>query len=59
MAVLMRLVISIKPTDFIFGARKAFLCRRLEALKGAATREKQKPQLNARPTIAVISGNYQ
>jgi hypothetical protein len=41
MAVIIRFVISIQPHGCIFGAQKAFNCMSLEAVKGAATREKQ------------------
>ena len=49
----MRLVISIRPLDFIFDAHKASLRRRLETCKGAATRKKNESQTSAHPTLEV------
>jgi hypothetical protein len=50
----MRLVISIRPSDLDFSTNKASLCRCLKAFKDSATREKQKPQTRAHPSLEVL-----
>jgi hypothetical protein len=44
--------------QFFFIAYKASLCSRLEAFKGTITHEKQKTQISARHTLAVLSVQY-
>jgi hypothetical protein len=51
----MRFSISIWPFDFIFSAHNASFYIKLEALKGAATCEKQKTQPSAYTALKLLS----
>jgi hypothetical protein len=52
---LIKVAVLTQPSDFIFSAHKASLCKRLEAPKVKATLKEQKLQASVLPALAMLS----